>query len=76
MRTQRTFNAIVEVLQDGAWHEVGDVGAATSYPTEWVDELLAEGVLEVREGIVTVVRLSHQRVPDRLTASKGGGNGV
>jgi hypothetical protein len=57
VRTQRTFKAIVEALRDGAWHEVDDIEAATRYPTEWVDELRAEGVLEVREGIVTLVRL-------------------
>jgi hypothetical protein len=57
MRTQRTFKAIVDALRDGAWHEVADIEAATRYPGEWVDELRAEGVVEVREGIVTLVRL-------------------
>jgi hypothetical protein len=57
MRKQRTFSAIVDVLQDGAWHEVEDVGAVTRYPTDWVDALRAEGVLEVREGVVTMARL-------------------
>jgi hypothetical protein len=32
MRKQRTFSAIVDVLQDGAWHEVEDVGAVTPTP--------------------------------------------
>jgi hypothetical protein len=29
----------------------------TSFPDDWVDELKAEGVLEVRKGVVTMVRL-------------------
>jgi hypothetical protein len=56
-RTHHTFDSILDVLGDGAWHEVEDIGAATRYPGEWVEELRAEGVLEVREGVVTMVRL-------------------
>lgn len=54
---RRTFDAIVEVLRDGAWHEIGDVGAATRFPDDWVDALRSEGLLEITEGVVTMVRL-------------------
>ena len=61
-RTQRTFKAIVELLRDGAWHEMDDLKAAATYPKQWVDELRAEGLLDVREGMVTMVRLKHDIV--------------
>jgi len=56
-KPQRTFEAILEVLRDGAWHSLEDVSAATRYPGDWVTELRAEGVVEVEEGLVTLVRL-------------------
>jgi hypothetical protein len=61
MRPQRTFESIVRVLDDGAWHTVVDLQDVTSYPSEWVDELRAEGVLDVDEGVVRMVRLSPER---------------
>jgi hypothetical protein len=57
MRPKRTFDAIVRVLGDGAWHTVDDLKDATNYPGEWVEELEAEGVVDVTEGMVTMVRL-------------------
>lgn len=56
-RLQRTFAAIETVLSDGAWHELEDLRDATSFPREWVRELRAEGVVDVAEGAVTMVRL-------------------
>ena len=56
-RPQRTFAAIETVLSDGAWHELEDLRDATSFPREWVRELRAEGVVDVAEGPVTMVRL-------------------
>lgn len=56
-KSQRTFEAIVAVLRDGAWHTVEDIRAATRYPTDWVEELRSEGIVDVREGLVTMVRL-------------------
>jgi hypothetical protein len=56
-RTQRTYEAILDVLRDGAWHPVDDVEAATHFPSHWVKELAAEGVVDVDEGPVTLIRL-------------------
>ncbi len=51
------------VLSDGAWHELEDLRAATSFPNEWVQELQTEGVVEVEEGLVTLVRLRSTAAP-------------
>jgi hypothetical protein len=56
-RTQRTFEAVVDVLRDGAWHTLEDVKAATQFPSQWVEELEAEGIVDVDDGLVTLVRL-------------------
>ena len=56
-RPPRTFAAIQQVLSDGAWHEIEDIREATSFPREWVRELEVEGLIEVQEGVVTMVRL-------------------
>ena len=56
-KPHQTFEAILEVLRDGAWHTLDDVSAATRYPADWVSELRSEGVVDVREGLVTMVRL-------------------
>jgi hypothetical protein len=56
-RRTRTFDAIIDVLRDGGWHALDDLQAATRFPAEWVQELVAEGVIDVREGLVTLVRL-------------------
>ena len=56
-RPPRTFEAIETVLSDGAWHELDDLRDATSFPREWVRELRAEGVVDVAEGAVTMIRL-------------------
>ena len=53
----RTFDAVVDVLRDGAWHTIEDLRAATRFPSDWVDELQAEGIVDVKEGLVTMVRL-------------------
>ena len=52
-----TFDALVALLRDGAWHTIDDLRAVTRFPADWVEELRAEGILDVREGIVTMVRL-------------------
>ena len=57
MRPQRTFESIVRLLSDGAWHAVDDLRDVTSFPDEWVHELRAEGVVDVNDGVVTMVRL-------------------
>jgi uncharacterized protein YutE (UPF0331/DUF86 family) len=60
--TTRTFDAVVEVLRDGAWHAIEDLRAATRFPSDWVDELEAEGIVDVKEGLVTMVRLRPRAV--------------
>jgi hypothetical protein len=55
--SQRTFDAIQALLRDGAWHGLDDLKAATNYPAEWVEELEAEGLVDVNQGVVTMVRL-------------------
>ena len=56
MKAQRTFEAIVALLKDGCWHALDDLRAATQFPQHWVEELRAEGLLDVeqREGSVLV----------------------
>ena len=58
-RPQRTYEAIVRLLRDGAWHAFEDLRAVTQFPCEWVDELDAEGVVDVERsaGEVVLVRL-------------------
>lgn len=56
-RTQRTYDAILDVLRDGAWHTVDDIEAATHFPVHWVKELAAEGIVDLDEGLVTLIRL-------------------
>ena len=46
MRT-RTFAAIESVLSDGRWHSVEELEDLTSFPDEWVRELLLEDMIEV-----------------------------
>lgn len=68
---RRTYDAIMEVLRDGAWHEIDDVGAATRFPDDWVDTLRSEGLVEITEGVVTMVRL-RPKVSGRREASAVG----
>ena len=49
-------------LGDGAWHTIEDLRAATRFPSDWVDELQAEGIVDVKEGLVTMVRLRRRAV--------------
>jgi hypothetical protein len=56
VRTE-TFDAVIAVLRDGAWHSIDDLREATRFPEDWVDELRAEGLLDVDESLVTMVRL-------------------
>ena len=56
VRTQ-TFDAVLGVLRDGAWHTIDDLRAATRFPKDWVEELEAEGIVDVNNGMVTMVRL-------------------
>lgn len=58
MRAQRTFEAIVALLKDGRWHAPDDLRAATQFPHHWVEELRAEGLLDVEQtGGSVLVRL-------------------
>ena len=57
MRPQRTYESIVRLLKDGGWRTVDDLRDVTSFPDDWIDELKAEGILEVKKGVVTMVRL-------------------
>jgi hypothetical protein len=47
----------MELLRDGAWHSVDDLNEATRFPGDWVEELEAEGLVDVNQGLVTMVRL-------------------
>ena len=49
MKPRQTFEAITALLRDGSWHELDELGRATHFPAEWVEELSAEGVVETRE---------------------------
>lgn len=49
MRPQRTFEAITRVLDDGSWHEFDELREATHFPVEWVEQLRAEGVVEISD---------------------------
>jgi len=56
-KPQPTFDAILEMLDDGAWHTLDDLRAVSRYPAEWAKELNSEGVVEMRDGPVPMVRL-------------------
>jgi hypothetical protein len=58
----RTFNAVMELLRDGAWHTVDDLRAVARFPSDWVEELAAEGLVDVNQGLVPMVRLRTGRV--------------
>ena len=45
-----TFPAVVELLQDGHWHDDRDLSAVTSFPAAWLAELEREGFHLEREG--------------------------
>jgi hypothetical protein len=63
MRSQKTFDAITRVLDDGLWHELDDLTEATRFPAEWTQELEAEGLIETQKQIGAVlVRLRNDRV--------------
>ena len=60
MARKRIFEAIMGLLADRQWHDVGELRAVTGYPDEWVRELLLEGRVEVsteRETLAPLVRL-------------------
>ena len=63
-RPPRTFAAIQNVLSDGTWHESDDIEDVTSFPREWVREVQAEEVIDVAEGVVTMVRLRQHPAPE------------
>ena len=56
-KPQPTFDAILEMLDDGAWHTLDDLSSVSRYPTQWAKELNSEGVVELREDPVPIVRL-------------------
>ena len=59
MKSRHTFDRITRVLEDGSWHELDDLRAATSFPEAWVKELAAEGVIDaIEEDGKTRVRLA------------------
>jgi hypothetical protein len=63
-RRKKTFEAITRVLDDGSWHELEDLRKATSFPSEWVEELEAEGIVDTQDQIGNVlVRLRPQASP-------------
>ncbi len=43
------------LLRDEAWHALDDLRAVTHFPSEWVEELRAEGILDVRRNERTVL---------------------
>ena len=45
----KTFNAIVDALQDGQWHSLDEVAEKTRYADEWIDALQRESILETDE---------------------------
>jgi len=58
VRAQRTFEAIVALLKDGCWHALDDLRSATQFPHQWVEELRAEGLLDIEQtGGSVLVRL-------------------
>jgi hypothetical protein len=63
MKPRPTFQAIINVLRDGSWHEIDELTEATRFPAEWVEELSAEGVLDTsEEGDNLRVRLTDSAV--------------
>jgi hypothetical protein len=57
MRT-RTFDSILELLADRRWHSQSEVAERTHYPSQWIDELSRESLLETDEqGGQVLVRL-------------------
>ena len=48
MRT-RTFNSIVELLEDRQWHRASEIAEKTRYASEWIIELQRESVVETGE---------------------------
>jgi hypothetical protein len=44
-------NGVMELLRDGAWHSVDDLNEATRFPGDWVEELEAEGLVDVNQGL-------------------------
>ena len=49
MRPQRTFEAIRDVLDDGAWHAFDELNKATSFPADWVKQLRGESLVETSD---------------------------
>jgi len=55
MRT-RVCDRIVDLLSDGRWHWLADIGQLTSYPSEWTRELAHDSRFEL-EGTKSMIRL-------------------
>jgi len=61
MRTQRTFEAIRNVLDDGAWHRFDELKDATHFPADWVNQLRREGLVEASDdGETARIRLAQR----------------
>ena len=47
---EKTYPAVVDLLQDGHWHDATDLLAVTTFPREWLTELEREGFELERRG--------------------------
>jgi len=62
MKQTKTFDAITRLLDDGSWHTLDDLRAVTSWPDEWAQELAAEGVIDTKDQVGSLlVRLRNPR---------------
>jgi hypothetical protein len=64
MRT-RVYSSIVELLSDGRWHWLADIGQLTQYPDDWARELAQDSRFEFDE-TKSIIRL---RAPSTETAT-------
>ena len=56
MRT-RIYNSIVDLLSDGSWHWLTEIGEVTAYPDRWVRLLAHDKTFEF-DSTLTMIRLS------------------
>ena len=43
------YDRIQELLSDGRWHDIGELGEVTPYASEWVRELTHEPSIEIQD---------------------------
>ena len=53
MRPQKTYEAIVRVLEDGEWHDLDELAEVSSFPEHWARQLSSEGVVLLTENAGT-----------------------